>query len=138
MVGRTDHALTFHALDDAGGAVVADLQIALDEAGAAFALARHQGDRLVVELVALGVLAFAGQAEPTFLGIGIVGHRFDVRRHALGPEVPHHLLDLGVAHEGPVHACDLAAARHVEHVALTYKLLAPLLAQDRTALRLPS
>src|SRR5260370_18546557 len=78
MVGRTDHALTFHALDDAGGAVVADLQIPLDEAGAAFALARHQCDRLFVELVALGVLAFAAQSEPTFLSIGTPGHPSDV------------------------------------------------------------
>ena len=72
MVGARHHALALHALDDAGGAVVADLEVALDEAGAALALARHQRDRLVVELVAFAVLALARQAEPTFARLGIV------------------------------------------------------------------
>src|SRR5580704_6896069 len=101
MVGRTDHALAFHALDDAGGAVVADLQVALDEARAAFALARHQRDRLVIELVALAVLALARQAEPALFRIGIVGHRFDVGRHALRTQVPHDFLDLVSLTNGP-------------------------------------
>src|SRR5690348_8147329 len=57
VVGGADHALLLHALDDAGGSVVADLQVALDEAGRALALARHERDRLVVELVALAFLA---------------------------------------------------------------------------------
>src|SRR6266404_1041648 len=70
MIGRAHHALALHALDDAGGAVVADLQVALDEAGAALALARHQGDRLIVELVALALLPLARQPEPAFLAIG--------------------------------------------------------------------
>ena len=64
VVGGGHDALFFHALDDAGGAVVADLQVALDEADAAFALARDEGDGLVVELVALALLAaLARQAE---------------------------------------------------------------------------
>src|SRR3982750_3662408 len=74
VVGRADHALLLHALDDAGGAVIADLQVALDEAGRALALARHQGDRLVVELVALALLAVARRA--TLLAVGVVGDRF--------------------------------------------------------------
>ena len=48
MIGGADDALALHAFDDAGGPVVADLQVALDEAGAALALTRHQGNRLVV------------------------------------------------------------------------------------------
>ena len=74
MVGRADDAFTLHALDYAGGAIVADLQIALDETRAALALARHQRDRLVVELVALALLAaLARQAEAALLALGIVG-----------------------------------------------------------------
>src|SRR5437867_973487 len=57
VVGRADDALALHALDDAGGAVVADLQIALDEACAALAFARHERNGLVVELIALAILA---------------------------------------------------------------------------------
>src|SRR5688500_19952255 len=62
VVGLAHHAFLFHALDDAGGAVVADLQVALDEAGGAFALARHQRHRLVVEVVARAAIAAAEAA----------------------------------------------------------------------------
>src|SRR5215218_11347635 len=79
MVGGGDHALALHALDDAGGAVVADLQVALDEAGRAFALTGDQRDRLVVELVALALLALAGAN--ALLAVGIVGDRVDIGRH---------------------------------------------------------
>src|SRR5476649_2253733 len=133
MVGAADDAFLLHAFDDAGGAVVADLQIALDEAGAALALARHQRDRLVVELVALGVLAFARQAEPALVAIGIVGHGFDVSRYALGAKMAHHLLDFAVRYERPVHARDLAAAGHIEHVALAQQLLAALFSKNGAA-----
>ena len=46
MVGGADDAFGFHALDDAGGAVVADLQVALDEAGRGLALAADQRHRV--------------------------------------------------------------------------------------------
>src|SRR5258708_21545474 len=98
MVGGGHPALALHALDDAGGAVVADLQVALDEAGRALALAGDQRDRLVVELVAFWLLAIARQATALFR-VGIVGDRFDIVRRALRPEVPHHLLDLAVRPE---------------------------------------
>src|SRR5262249_45501284 len=133
VVGGRHHAFALHALDDAGGAVVADLQVALDEAGRALALTRDQGDRLIVELVALALLAFARRTAASLLALGIVGHGVDIGRHALRPQVPHHLLDLAVRHERPVHACDLAAAGHVQHVALAQQLLAALLAQDGAA-----
>src|SRR6185436_7331626 len=57
VVGLAHDAFFFHAFDDAGSAVVADLQVALDEAGGAFALARDQRDRLVVEIVARAAVA---------------------------------------------------------------------------------
>src|SRR5262249_59691569 len=89
VICRRDHAFLLHTLDDAGGAVVADLQVALDEAHAALALARHQRDRLVVELVALAFLAtLARQAETALLAVGIVGDRLDVVRDALRAHLP--------------------------------------------------
>src|SRR5690349_16187624 len=119
MIGRRHHTLAFHALDDSRGAVVADLQIALDEAGRAFAFAGDQRDRLVVELIALAFLAaLARQARTALLALGIVGDRVDVGRLTLRAQMAHDLFDLAVAHERTVHARDLAAARHVEHVAL--------------------
>ena len=48
----------------------------------------------------------------------------------------HDLLDLGVGDEGPVHAGDAAAARHVQHVALAEQLLGALLAEDGAAVDL--
>src|SRR5258708_36018646 len=81
MVGAAHDAFLLHALDDAGGAVVADLQVAMDEAHAALALARHEGDRLIVELVALALLAtLARQAKPTLFALGIVGDALDIGR----------------------------------------------------------
>src|SRR5258708_21098171 len=52
MVGLADHAVFFHALDQPRGAVIADLQPALDVGGRDLALARDDGDRLVVEIIA--------------------------------------------------------------------------------------
>jgi hypothetical protein len=46
MVRRSDDALFLHLLDQLGGAVVADVEMPLNEAGARLALARHHGDRL--------------------------------------------------------------------------------------------
>src|SRR6185437_13295550 len=51
-------------------------------------------------------------------------------------QVAHDLLDFVVGDEGPVHAADTAAARHVEHVALAEELLGTLLAQNSAAVDL--
>ena len=48
----------------------------------------------------------------------------------------HHLLDLGVRDERPVHAGNPPAAGHVEHVALAQQLLGAHLAQDGAAVDL--
>src|SRR5690348_18358146 len=69
VVGRADHALALHALDDARGAVVADLQVPLDEAGRGFAFAQHQVDRLIVELIARA-LAVLGERRHLVLLVG--------------------------------------------------------------------
>ena len=52
MVGLADHSVFFHALDQPGGAVIADLQPALDVAGRNLALVGDDGDRLVEQIVA--------------------------------------------------------------------------------------
>src|SRR5262249_53959347 len=133
--GGGHHALLLHALDDAGGAVVADLQVALDEARRGLALAADQGHRLVVELVAgaraLALLEGAGRR------VLVLGHVLDIDglAAALLEEAPH-LLPLLSADEGAVHAGDAAAARHVEHVAAAQELLGAALAEDGAAVDL--
>src|SRR3954466_3532017 len=94
--GGAADAFRFHALDDAGGAVVADLQVALDEAGRAFALAADQRDRLVVEPVA--VLAGArAAAEREGLAVGgaiVLGDLVEVDGLAVALEEIDDALDL--------------------------------------------
>src|SRR5262249_54157847 len=51
-VGGADDAFLLHPLDDPRRAVVADLQVALDEAGRGLALAADDRNGLVVERVA--------------------------------------------------------------------------------------
>ena len=52
MICGADHALVFHAFDQRRGAVIADLQAALDIAGRGFAVARHHGHGLVKQIIA--------------------------------------------------------------------------------------
>src|SRR6201996_7264980 len=59
LVGRPDDALALHLLHQRGGAVVADLQAALDVAGRRLAVAGDHGHGLVVELVAPAAFAAA-------------------------------------------------------------------------------
>ena len=51
MVRRGDHRMLFHLFHQFGGLVVADAEFALDVAGGTFAVARDDGDGLVVEAV---------------------------------------------------------------------------------------
>src|SRR5262249_53579097 len=137
VVGGADDAFGLHALDQAGGAVVADLQIALHEAGRGLALARDQRDRLVVEIVArAAALAVAAEADFARRRLAGLGRAVGVRRLALALEEGADLLDLGVGHERPVAARDAPAAGHVEHVALAEQLLGAGLAQNRAAVDL--
>src|SRR5579862_9535873 len=61
VIGRADDAVGFHPLDEAGGAVVADLQVALDKAGRSLAFAADKGDGLMIEAVAGAALVVAGE-----------------------------------------------------------------------------
>src|SRR6185437_1324891 len=137
MVGGADNAFRLHALDDAGGAVVADLQVALDEAGRRLALAAHQRHRLVVELVArAAALAVAGE-EIAALLLVVLGDLVDIdRRAAVLLEEADDTLDFLIRDEGAVDAGDAAAALHIEHVAAAQELLGAGLAEDGAAVDL--
>src|SRR5262249_10361512 len=58
------------------------------------------------------------------------GDGFEVRGHTLPLQMPYDLPDFVIGDEGSVHAHDAAAARHVEHVALSEQLLCALLTEN--------
>src|SRR3990170_8285996 len=138
VIGRADAALLLHSLHDGGGAVVSDLQPALDVARGGLAVTQHDLDSLLVKLGGFAALAHAGGVEQRavlfFLLIG--GDRVEVVRGALGLEMAHDILDLLVGDERPMHAADAAAAGHVQHVALAEQLLGALPAENRAAVDL--
>src|ERR1051326_7676497 len=77
MVRLADHAVLFHALYQPRGAVIADLQTALDVRGGDFALACDDRDRFVVEIVA----AFAAHPESVgiiLIFVGLFGDGFEI------------------------------------------------------------
>src|SRR5215470_5399625 len=123
MVGGADDALRLHAFDEARGAVVADLQIALHKARRGLALARDERDGLVVERVARAALVLAEAVEPAAARAVILGDVEDVARLAVPLQERHDALHFLVGYEGAVHARDAPAARHVEHVAAPEELL---------------
>ena len=60
MVGGGHDTFLFHLFDQLGGAVVADRQVALNEAGGRLALSCHHGDGLVEQvLLSIGCAADA-------------------------------------------------------------------------------
>ncbi len=79
VVRGADDAFHLHLLDQAGGAVVADLQMPLHKTGRGLALAAHQRHRLIVKTVARTDLVVAeridGVARSLILGdlVDIVG-----------------------------------------------------------------
>ena len=135
VVGGADDAFGLHPLDQLGGAVVADLQMALHKARRGLALAAHQRDRLVVQLVARAALLVAAEHLDRRAAV-ILGDIVDIVRRALRFQERDDALDLLVRHERPVHARDAAAAGHVEHVAAPQQLLGAALAEDRAAVDL--
>ena len=78
MVGGADDTLFFHLLDDAGRAIVADLQVPLDKAGRGFLLSRNEGHRLVVELVAAALAAGGLEAGKPVRRSLVIGHIVDI------------------------------------------------------------
>src|SRR5665213_3132620 len=81
VIGGPDHPLVLHLLDQRGGAVVADLQPALDIAGGGLAVAGDHGHGAVVEIVARAGLAEAAVGLLVLLGQG--GDLLEILRLAL-------------------------------------------------------
>ncbi len=65
MVGRADDTFCFHPLDDAGCAIVTNLQMALHEARRGFSLPAHHGDSLYDQAVA--IVSREGKASTSFV-----------------------------------------------------------------------
>src|SRR5216684_4099935 len=125
MIGLADDAFLFHPFNEGGGAIIAELQSALNIAGRRLAVPDHDLDCLLVEVGALGA-THAGRIEyGAVLALHVVlgRHRVQVLRLTLGFEVAHDLFNLIVGHEWTVNAADSSTANHVEHVALTEQLL---------------
>src|SRR6516164_1280766 len=100
VVGLADDALVLHPLDQRGGAVVADLQAALDVAGRGLAVAGDDGHGAVVEVVALAVPAAEAQLAALAVLVAAGGDLLEVLRLALVAQEPGHRLDLAVGDEG--------------------------------------
>src|SRR3546814_16950246 len=81
VIGSRDQTLFLHALDDAGGAVVADLEVALHKAGRCLAVLQHHRHGAVVAVVATAFTAEAAAAVD--VSFSVVGDGFDVGRLAL-------------------------------------------------------
>src|SRR5665213_2888787 len=128
VIGAADDAFGLHPLDDAGGPVIADLEVALHEARRGLAITADQRDRLVVERVA-GIAAVAAGIDVERC-LDVLGDLVEIDRLAVALEEGDDVLDLLVADERPVDAGDAAAAGHVEHVAAAEQLLGAALAED--------
>src|SRR6202521_2135509 len=139
MIRRGHDAFLFHALHDRGGAIVADLQPALDVARRRLAVAQHDLHRLLVEVGGFtGGTHRGGVEHRAVLALRAEIRRdgLEILRRSLGLQVAHYLLDLLVGHEGAMHAADAATTRHVQHVRLAEQLFGALLAQNGSAVDL--
>src|SRR5262245_23970727 len=91
VVGGADDAVFFHSLDQARGAVVADLELPLDEAGRGLPFAQNDLDRLAVEAGVLAFLLIAAEAK-RILFVFVLRHLLDIGRLALRLQVLDDLL----------------------------------------------
>ena len=84
MIGLSDDALELHSLHQRRGAVISDLQPALNVAGGSLAVALDDRYRLR-EQVAAAIAAHAGGIEhrAIFIGWFLGGNRFEIFRGAL-------------------------------------------------------
>ena len=130
-VGFADDAFLLHPLDDARRAVVADLQVTLDEARGSLAFPAYNRDGLVIEGVAAATVVRVEINSRLVLFAGDVVY---LGRLALIFKEPHDRLDLAVGDERPMDARDAPAIGHVEHVALAQQLLRPGFAQNRSTI----
>src|SRR3546814_12088116 len=70
VIGSRDQTLFLHALDDAGGAVVADLEVALHKAGRCLAVLQNHRHGAAVEVVATAFPAEAAAAVEVRSSVG--------------------------------------------------------------------
>src|SRR5690625_2550152 len=106
-IGGGDDALILHHLDDPRGLVVADREPALDIACRTSAIARDDGDGVVVKLgirVACGCKAELLVDRRLRLLVDDLGHRHHIIRLPDLAEMIDDLLDLLIGDKGPVHA----------------------------------
>ena len=119
MVGGAHDAILFHLLDQLGGTVITDLQVALNERGARLPLSGDEGDGLIVK----GVFTVGITADRSGNGRRLVfdwlGHFIEISRLALLAQESNHRLDLLIGNEGAVNTGDPPAARHIKQVALS-------------------
>src|SRR5262249_22472395 len=128
-LGSAHDTLPLHALYEVGRPVVADAETALQVAGGSLALAAHDRNGPLVEVVEL-------RTPHTVFGLS--GTRFGDTRNVTGrtlvAQIGSDALNLLVGHERPVHAHGAASAVGEEHVSLTQQLLGALLIEDRAAI----
>src|ERR1700728_2295660 len=114
MVVLATDALESHPLHQRCGAIISDLQPALNVAGGGLAVALDDRHRLR-EQVAAAIAAHTGGIEyhTVFVGRSLRRDRFQVFRLTLRLEMTPHLFDLFVRDERSVHAADASAAGHI-------------------------
>src|SRR5690242_19167880 len=108
VIGLTDDAFLFHAFHQRCGAVVADLQAALDVARGSLAVAFDDGHGLREQIAAALATTHAGRIEHRAVLLARLFRRdgLEIFRRALRLEMTHHLLDFLVRCERAVHAAD--------------------------------
>ena len=93
MIGAAHEPVLLHPFDQASGVVVADAQVALDEAGAGLLRLGHDVDGLGIHVRLLIAAATAGEPRTGQIELAIKICRFfgdglDIIRHALcSPEI---------------------------------------------------
>src|SRR5690625_2876278 len=100
MVGGADDTFRFHLFHQSGSAVVADLQLALNEGSRRTTVPRHNLHRLAIEL-RVGAFIPASKSRQVFLlTLRLIGQAFDKGRLTLRLQVCHdsfHFLEIGRA-----------------------------------------
>ena len=80
MVGMADDAVFFLLLDQFGGAIVADVEVALQEAGAGLAFAGYQGNGLLEQPLFAAAFGEAGQWAGAVIVLDLNSRRRQIKR----------------------------------------------------------
>ena len=130
---RTHHARCLHFLDHARGAVVADLEAALDVGDRRLARFRHDGHGLIVKRV--GTITGGGNRfQPGYrslAGFRLAGDFLNIIGLTLLLEVFNDIVDFMIVHKGAMDTFHHAGAGwQVEHVAVAEQLIRTRLVED--------